>query len=163
MKWHFFTIPAIMPDAAQEAFNRFCGAHRVVSVERQFVQDGERSYWALCVSYLDSAQSNGAEPLAPTRRGKIDYRDVLNEPDFALYVRLRTLRKTLAEQEGIPAYALFTNEQLATMIQKRVTSKTALGTIPGVGSGRIDKYGDAFLQLLQQATTDKTPAEVSKP
>jgi superfamily II DNA helicase RecQ len=152
-------IPATMPDAAQEAVNRFCGAHRVVSVEKQFVQDGERSYWALCVNYLDASKASEDISLSPLRKGKIDYRTVLNEHDFALYARLRSLRKTLSEQEGIPAYALFTNEQLAAMIQKRVTSKAALGTIPGVGAGRLDKYGDAFLQLLQQSNTDTATAE----
>lgn len=152
----------MLPDEAQEAVNRFCGAHRVVSIEKQFVHDGERSHWALCVCYLDASRNNGPEPLAPTRKGQIDYREVLNEHDFALYVRLRNLRKTLSEQEGIPAYALFTNEQLVAMIQQRMTSKAAMGTIHGVGAGRLDKYGDAFLQLLLQATPAQTPVEASK-
>ena len=102
MKFRFFTIPATMPEEAQEAVNQFCAAHRVVSIERQFVYDAERSYWTLCVCYLASASRNDSGPIA-TRKGKIDYRDVLNERDFALFVRLRSLRKTLSEQEGIPA------------------------------------------------------------
>ena len=88
-------------------------------------------------------------PVSP-RKGKIDYREVFNEPDFALFARLRNLRKTLAEQEGVPAYALFTNEQLAAMVHQRVTSKAALSAIDGVGTARIDKYGEAFLALLRQ-------------
>jgi hypothetical protein len=120
MKFRFWTIPAMMPDEAQEAVNRFCGTHRVISVEKQFVYDGERSYWALCVCYLESSRNNGEESVSPSRKGKIAYRVVLNEQDFALYVRLRNLCKTLSDQEGIPAYALFTNEQLAAMIQRCV-------------------------------------------
>ncbi len=79
---------------------------------------------------------------------------MLNEQDFALFAKLRDLRKTLAEQEGVPAYALFTNEQLARMVQQRVTSKAALAEIEGVGASRLEKYGDAFLQLLLEATSN---------
>ncbi len=53
MKYRFFSIPATAPEEAQEAVNRFCTEHRVVSVDRQLVHDAERSYWALCVCYLD--------------------------------------------------------------------------------------------------------------
>ena len=53
MKYRFFSVPAVMPDEAQEAVNRFCAAHRIVSAEKQFASNGEQSFWALCVSYLD--------------------------------------------------------------------------------------------------------------
>ncbi len=148
MKLRFFAIPAAMPEAAQEDINQFCAAHRVVSTEKHLIQDGERSYWAVCVSYLEATHSPPSSGPSATRRGKIDYREVLDEQEFTLFARLRSLRKTLSEQEGIPAYALFTNEQLAAMIQQRITSKAALGSIDGVGTARIDKYGDAFLQIL---------------
>ena len=144
MKYRFFSIPANDPEPAQESLNRFCTEQQVVTVEKQFVQDADRSYWAFCVCYLDTAQGG---PIS-TRKGKIDYREVLSEQDFALYAKLRNLRKSVAEQEGIPAYAVFTNEQLAAMVQKRVASKAALGDIEGVGAARVEKYGDAFLELL---------------
>ena len=143
MKYRFFSVPAAMPEEAQEDVNRFCAAHRVVSVDKQFVHNAERSYWALCICYLE--RETGA---VSARKSKIDYREVFNEQDFALFARLRSLRKTLAEQEGVPAYALFTNEQLATMVQNRVTSKAAMAAIEGVGPARIEKYGEAFLHLL---------------
>ncbi|MBI4754199.1 MAG: HRDC domain-containing protein [Betaproteobacteria bacterium] len=49
------------------------------------------------------------------KRERIDYREVLNEQDFAVFADLRRLRKGLAEQDGVPAYALFTNEQLVAL------------------------------------------------
>lgn len=157
MKLRFFAIPATAPDAVQEEVNQFCATHRVVSLEKHLIPDGDRSYWALCISYLETAPSQPSARLS--RKDKIDYREVLNEHDFALFARLRSLRKTLAERDGIPAYALFTNEQLAAMIQQRVTSKAAMSAIDGVGTARIDKYGDAFLQLL----LSKSPLPVETP
>jgi superfamily II DNA helicase RecQ len=146
LKYRFFSIPAMMPDDVQEDMNRFCAAHRVISIEKQFVQDGERSYWALCVGYVEKQ----AGPLSP-RKGHVDYREVLGAADFALFAKLRELRKTLAEQEGVPAYALFTNEQLAQMVQQRVTTKAELAALDGVGPARIEKYAEAFLNLLRSA------------
>lgn len=146
MKYRFFSIPAMMPDAMQDDMNRFCAAHRVISIEKQFVQDGERSYWAVCVSYVEKQ----AGPLSP-RKGNVDYREVLSAADFALFAKLRDLRKRLAEREGVPAYALFTNEQLAQMAQQRMTTKADLAALDGVGPARLEKYGEAFLNLLLSA------------
>ena len=157
MKYRFFAVPAQTPEAAQEELNRFCAEQQVVSVDKQFVQHAESSYWALCVGYLD--QQGG--PVS-VRKDKIDYREVLSESDFALFAKLRGLRKTLAEQEGVPAYALFTNEQLAVMVRTRVNSKAALGSIEGVGAARVEKYGDAFLKLLEETARDAVESSGNK-
>ena len=48
-------------------------------------------------------------------------------------------------------YALFTNEQLAAMVQSRVTTAAALEKIDGVGPARVEKYGAAMLAVLTAA------------
>jgi hypothetical protein len=50
----------------------------------------------------------------------VDYKEVMNEADFAVFSRLRDLRKVIAEKEAVPAYAIFTNEQLAAMVTGKV-------------------------------------------
>ncbi len=107
--------------------------------------DGSNSAWAICVSYLDSAE----RPVAEKRSGRVDYREVLCDADFTVFAKLRSLRKTLAEQEGVPAYALFTNEQLADMVRQKITSMKALEQISGVGLARAKKYGATFLEILK--------------
>jgi hypothetical protein len=42
MTLHFFAIPTLPPQPAQDEFNRFCLTHRVVNIERQFVGDAVR-------------------------------------------------------------------------------------------------------------------------
>ncbi|MEI2808622.1 MAG: HRDC domain-containing protein [Albidovulum sp.] len=115
-------------------------------MDKQLVQDAGQSYWAFCTGYLDNQDSP-----KPASKGKIDYREVLNEQDFAVFARLRTLRKELADGEGIPAYAVLTNEQLAERVQRRVQSATALREIAGAGEAHAEKYGDALLRLLREA------------
>jgi superfamily II DNA helicase RecQ len=145
MQMRFFSIPLHDGEQAAEELNGFLAAHKVLSVERHFVQDGANSSWAVCVSYL---QGNGRPPSA--KKSKIDYREVLSEEDFAVFAKLRSLRKTLAEKDGVPAYALFTNEQLAEMVRRRVHTNSGLKEIEGIGQARVDKYGASFITILRE-------------
>ena len=147
MKLHIFSIPALAPEAAQEALNRHLAMHRVAHLDKQFVSDGSASYWSVCVTTVDAA----VEPSAgdAQRRGRsVDYREVLQADEFGLYDRLRGVRKGLAEAEGLPPYAVFTNEQLAAMVRGRVVTAAALGAIEGVGEARMRRYADSFLPVL---------------
>ncbi len=148
MKYAFFTILAQFPEKGQDALNQFCAMHSINSIEKHFVENGENSYWSFCVSYV---QQGSSSPRNGVKKNAIDYREVLSEADFAVYAKLRTLRKALAEKEGTPAYVIFTNEQLAKMVTTQVTSKQALSEIEGIGKGRVDKYADEFLNILQNA------------
>ena len=60
-----------------------------------------------------------------------------------MFARLRALRKETADAEGVPAYALFTNDQLAEMVQRRVVTAAALREIAGRrrGAGRKIRRG----------------------
>jgi superfamily II DNA helicase RecQ len=141
-----------MLDGEEESqeLNRFLATNRVLMVERHFVSDGSSSVWAICVSYLDRS----GRP-APELGKRVDYREVLSESDFAIYAKLRSLRKSMAEKDGLPAYTLFTNEQLAAMVQQRVTSLRALEEIQGIGPARVKKYGAAFLEILETMVPER--------
>ena len=150
----FFTIPVRGGEAAAAEMNRFLGSQRILAIDRSFVQDGANSAWSLCVSFEPADAAAGRPQLQNSRRtAKIDYREILNEQDFAVFAQLRGLRKELAEAEGVPAYALFTNEQLAEMVRRRVRSASALQEIAGVGEARVEKYADRFLELLREAAS----------
>ncbi len=146
MKLRFFVVPMFDGEEESRELNKFLAMNRVLLVERHFVADGPRSAWALCVSYVDRGGRAAPEPGQARR---VDYREVLSETDFAVFVELRALRKSVADREGLPAYALFTNEQLAAMVQQRVSTLKALEGIPGVGDARVKKYGPAFLEVLK--------------
>lgn len=149
MKYRFFHILARDPAAETEVLNRFLAERRIVAVDRQFVADGGNSFWAFSVAYRDGASAS--DPTgAPGRpeKAKIDYREVFDERDFATFAALRTLRKELAEAEGVPAYALFTNEQLAAMVRGKARTVADLAAIEGVGKSRVEKYAAAFLKVL---------------
>ena len=149
MKYKFFAIPARHPDAAEQQLNIFCSQHRISFIEKHLIADGADSFWSICVSWLEG---EGAPSQAADNRNKstVDYKQILSESDFNVYVELRNLRKTMADQQNVPPYALFTNEQLAAMVQQRVVTKAELLQIPGVGKSRLDKYGESFLLKLNE-------------
>src|SRR4051794_14851410 len=83
-------------------------------------------------------------------RNNVDYRERLKPEDFAVFARLRDLRKEIAQAEAVPVYTVFTNEQLAQMVQMRATTRAALEQIAGVGDARIEKYGARVLEFLRR-------------
>jgi superfamily II DNA helicase RecQ len=156
MPFAFFVVPITSTTEAAEELNRFLRQHRALSVERRWVEEGTSSFWSFCVDYIDTAGVTtnqiphpGGRP--PGAKPKIDYRETLSPEDFAIYARLRDLRKEISAVDAIPLYTIFTNDQLAQMVLKRMTSKAALESIAGIGSGRVEKYGERMLGVLTTA------------
>ena len=79
----------------------------------------------------------------------MDYKEILPPADFVTFARLREVRKELAKAEQVPAYAIFTNEQLAEIAKILPVSAHALSKIEGVGESRVEKYGGQFLKVLK--------------
>ena len=79
----------------------------------------------------------------------VDYKEILSPADFVTFARLREVRKELAKAEQVPAYAIFTNEQLAEIAKALPLSANALSKIEGLGENRVEKYGGQFLKVLK--------------
>ncbi|NOZ53457.1 MAG: hypothetical protein GXP08_10020 [Gammaproteobacteria bacterium] len=116
MQYKFFYIPAHWPADAEAEVNSFLTGHAIQTVDRQFISAGKQSGWSLCVVYELSSKQNPSL----RKKGSIDYREVLDAADFDVYAELRRLRKRLAEEQAVPAYTVFSNEQLASMVTRKV-------------------------------------------
>ena len=140
MQIKVFTIPVTSPWAMEEEANKFLRSHRVMTVDRQFTEEGG-GYWTLFVTYQDSQV--GATGSAQSEK-KVDYREVLSTDEFVRFARYRDLRKELARQQGIPAYAIFTDEEMAQIARMEEVTIPAIAAIKGVGK-RAEKYGQHFI------------------
>ena len=143
----------------ENELNRFLGSVRVLTVHREFVNNGDNSFWGLAVEYLDSDRKKGNSDTGSGRK-RIDYREILPPEDFELFSRLREWRKEVAARESVPVYAIFTNDQLARISGARTTTKVALREIEGIGEAKASKYGEAVLEIVANITEDqkrKTP------
>jgi hypothetical protein len=90
MQLKLFVLPIKNLGAAEAEMNGFLRGHRVLAVKKEFVPDGENSFWTFCVEYLDGA---GAGALLPGGRPKIDYKEVLKPEEFEVFSRLREWRR----------------------------------------------------------------------
>ena len=146
MQYKLFGISAMGAEQAEAELNVFLRGHRVTAVQRGLVREGGGAYWALCVEYIEGA--GGAVPGKAGSRPRVDYKEVLSEADFAVYSRLRERRRELAEQEAVPVYAVCTNEQLAEMAKRRVSTPGGLQEIEGFGEAKAAKYAAGLLEVL---------------
>lgn len=96
MPLRFFAIPALDPVAAEAELNALLAAGRMAGVERQFVAAGAASCWSVIVTLADGPSPLPAGLKVRSER-RTDYREVLSEPDFAVFARLRILRKQVAD------------------------------------------------------------------
>lgn len=150
LQYKFVAIPIKSPEEAEEELNRFIRSVRVITTHREFIDAGEKSFWSVVVEYV----SDGEAAVQPGKK-RIDYRETLSPEDFAVFAKLRDWRKVIAAEEDIPVYNVFTNDQLAKMVEKRIMTKAALKEIEGVGEARMKKYGDAVIKIIKDAFPDK--------
>jgi ATP-dependent DNA helicase RecQ len=62
---------------------------------------------------------------------------------------LKAKRLELAKAQSVPPYVIFHDSTLLEMLEQRPASLTEMGRISGVGQAKLAKYGDAFLQVLE--------------
>lgn len=71
-------------------------------------------------------------------------------PRDDVFEALRAFRKELADQNKVPPYVIFSDRTLREMSQSLPASHAELLQIHGVGQQKLEKYGDAFLDVLAQ-------------
>ncbi|MDB9493105.1 DNA helicase RecQ [Spirulina major CS-329] len=67
-----------------------------------------------------------------------------------LFDELRHLRKQLADEQGVPPYVIFPDSSLRTMAQQQPTDLDQFSRVPGVGTVKLQRYGQTFVNLIRQ-------------
>ena len=70
--------------------------------------------------------------------------------DEPLWESLRELRTRLSREAGVPPYVVFHDATLSEMVRLRPSSPTELLALQGVGEKKLERYGEAFLQVLRE-------------
>ncbi|MCK5468699.1 MAG: DNA helicase RecQ [Cyclobacteriaceae bacterium] len=70
--------------------------------------------------------------------------------DENLFELLKILRRDVAKRKNLPPYVIFQDPSLEEMATVYPTTKEELSTINGVGMGKITKFGNPFLELIQE-------------
>ena len=74
---------------------------------------------SICVDYRRTGDATATATDANISRNRMDYKTILPADEFVVYSQLREFRNEFALAESVPVYALFSNEQLAQVVQRR--------------------------------------------
>ncbi len=98
-----------------------------------------------------TVKSSSASPASQLVRGE----------EREQWEALRALRRKLAEEHGVPPYVIFPDSTLLEMLRSQPTSLSEMATVSGVGARKLERYGEAFLEVLGgQAETPKVVADI---
>ncbi|HEY4559500.1 MAG TPA: DNA helicase RecQ [Lysobacter sp.] len=74
------------------------------------------------------------------------------DPDsLARFQSLREWRSQVAREQNVPAYVIFHDATLRAIAEADPADLDDLARIPGIGSSKLDRYGEAVLQQLFDA------------
>jgi ATP-dependent DNA helicase RecQ len=77
--------------------------------------------------------------------------------DEELFEALRVLRRTMAEERGIPPYLIFSDASLREMARERPTTEEAFLQVKGVGLRKLQELGPRFLACIRAHDARPTP------
>lgn len=105
------------------------------------------------------ARSPRGGPSRPPRRAVPPGLDRTSDGD--LFETLRALRRTMAEERGIPPYLIFSDASLREMARERPTTEEAFLQVKGVGLRKLQELGPRFLACIRTfedgSTRDTSP------
>jgi ATP-dependent DNA helicase RecQ len=74
----------------------------------------------------------------------------LDIDDLRLFESLRSLRKKMAEESGVPPYVIFGDAALVEMSRERPRNEIEFLGINGVGQVKLERHGRAFLEVITE-------------
>jgi ATP-dependent DNA helicase RecQ len=70
------------------------------------------------------------------------------ECDEALFEKLRAVRRSLADERGVPAYVIFSDASLREMAKAMPTMPAKFSEISGVGQQKLRDFGKVFIDAI---------------
>ncbi len=70
--------------------------------------------------------------------------------DRDLFELLRSLRKEIADEQGVPPYIVFSDRSLRDMATLFPVTAEEMLSVSGVGEVKLERYGRRFLQLIRR-------------
>ena len=141
MQIKIFNIPIIDDGHFAEELNKFLRSHKILDLTHQLVNTESATMWTFCVKYLETKTLE--------QNVKRDYKQELDEDTFKKFSMLREIRKAIAMEDAVPPYAVFLDEELATLAKLKEISIGDLKKIKGIGEKKIEKYGQKLLDRIQ--------------
>jgi len=124
----------VLADAA-----RF-GALRLTQAARPLLR-GETT-----LTLREDAVANTSRQRSPAKSRDDGFE--ITTQDEALWEALRACRLRLADDASVPPYVVFHDATLKEFVRLRPQSRDAMVAVHGVGQAKLDRYADAFLEVI---------------
>ncbi|MCG2587820.1 DNA helicase RecQ [Rhodohalobacter sulfatireducens] len=106
---------------------------------------------------LDRTQTTSPEQAMPRTENEVE-----NKYDEHLFEDLRKRRKEMADDQDIPPYVIFPDTTLMEMSYYFPQDEESLMSIYGVGSIKLKKYGNDFMEIIKEYCEENDVEERSK-
>jgi ATP-dependent DNA helicase RecQ len=70
--------------------------------------------------------------------------------DAELFLRLKSVRTSVAQRQGVPAYVVFHDAALQEMAAYKPATLEAFACVSGVGARKLEAYGKEFVACIQE-------------
>lgn len=157
MQIRIFNIPIPGGEAMNEEMNVFLRSKKIMQVEDHIVQGGQGAFWCFCIKYLEDGTFSERD------KAKVDYRELLDEATFKRFSALREIRKRVAKDDAVPAYAVFTDEELAELAKLTPLTVADMKKIKGIGEKKVEKYGHHFIKSMDHEKSEPPDAPNPRP
>lgn len=159
MQIKLYTIPVFGSETIEEELNRFLRGHRILQLERHFCADNGGN-WAIMIEYVDGDPM--AEVPPANRREKRDYSEGLTDEEKQRFEHFKSIRKDLANRLSLPAYLVFTNEELALLAKIPELREDSVKSLKGIAPQRLKDYVKYFYVVNNGETSGQPHAEDSQ-
>ena len=72
----------------------------------------------------------------------------LDGDQLRIFEALREWRRDSAREQGVPPYVIFHDSTLRAIAQRQPRDSSELASLPGIGAGKLERYGEAVLAVL---------------
>ena len=134
-------------------------------VLRQFIEQGllnkEEEYGVLKITAKGQTLLNNKEvfigyaPPVDKVKSKAPRRTLAKDFDRDLFEILRQIRKTMADKKRVPPYIIFSDKSLIDMSTTFPQTRKDLSKVFGVGTKKLETYGDIFLQAIKDYSVSR--------
>ena len=76
--------------------------------------------------------------------------DAVAHADKALFEKLKALRKSLASEQNVPPFIIFSDNVLYEMSALRPSTLEGMLNVSGIGNVKLNAYGRSFLDAIQE-------------
>jgi ATP-dependent DNA helicase RecQ len=118
------------------------GGLRLTDAARPVLK-GEQEVWLR----RDVAPEKNVSAAERASRSKEAYAGAADDP---LWHALKAKRMQLAKEQGVPPYVIFHDSTLLEILNQKPQTLDQMGKISGIGQAKLMKYGDDFLEVLEE-------------